>query len=563
MACEETPFSSIIKDFISKNKLLSISYILLSLMYPLRNVVIPHMLGKLTTVFNDKEELRTVMFTIVFVVILVQIMSLLLDYIDIKIFPLIQKHIRDLLMHNIFDQNSSNFSEVESGHVVAQIIKFPYVAYGFMLSWSSTYIPTFLTIVAAALYICYKNVYVGVVFITLFSIIFITFYMSFSNCAPSSVDRDTSINDIYSRVDDTLKNLKTVLAFNEQTHEVDRINELHPKYAKLSTSSVMCSLNNKYLVMALFLYIVGFTCCVYFFKPNILGHRITLDKSTFISICIIYYGLIGVLEKVNDNFKESILRWGTIKNSLAMLTMCETNTNITSEQDTIDAPLSPIQTNGITLSNVTLAFKGRNIFDGLSVSFPNGKVSLVVGGIGAGKTTLMNLILKYYLPNKGSVYLDGISYRDLDIHKIRTKIAYLPQNPQLFNRTIFENIVFGLKNITKKQVLERIDLLGLNDFIQLFKDGLDENVGVNGSKLSGGQKQICWVIKISLMNPEIIILDEPTASLDPDTKAVIYTLLRTIMTDRTVIMVTHDEYLNQYADETYRLKNGKIFLDSK
>jgi ABC-type multidrug transport system fused ATPase/permease subunit len=551
MTCNKhITFGGILNDFVSNNKGLTASYCLLTLMYPIRNVLIPHLVGRLTTVFNNKEELMGILLKIVFVVILVQIMSSLLDVIDVQMFPLVQKHIRDLLVNNVFDKTTTNFSEVESGYIVAQIIKFPFVAYGFILSWSNTYIPAIITMIASTIYIIYNSVYIGILFLSIFIVIVLVYNVSFKQCSTMSTNRDASINQIYNRVDDTLKNLKTVLSFNEQENEVKRINEFHPQYEKLSKASVICSLKNKYLVMALFLYILLFTCCVYFFKIVIFGKHIKLDRGTFIALSIIFYGLFGTLEKVNDNFKDSIFRWGTIRNCLEMINACDvedTPAHVTVEQSD-EIP------DGIFVQGISF----KNLFNQLTVSFAKGKVYVILGEIGSGKSTLVNMILKYYQPMTGHIYLDGVPYSNLKVHDIRKSIAYLPQNPQLFHRTIYENIVFGIPNMSKQQVEATIQTLGLTNFIQIFKQGLDTNVGVNGSKLSGGQKQIVWIIKISLMNPEYVILDEPTASLDQDTKVVIYKLLTKIIKNRTIIMITHDKYLLQFADTVYHLENGKI-----
>jgi len=552
MTCnKKITFGVILNDFVYANKGLVVSYALLTLMYPIRNVIIPHLVGRLATVFANKDELSGVLITIVLVVILVQIMSSLLDVIDVQLFPLVQKHIRDLLVNNVFDKTTSNFSEVESGYIVSQIVKFPFVAYGYILAWSNTYIPALLTMVASTIYILYKNVYVGILFLTFFLVILFIYNASFKSCSTRSAERDASINQIYSRVDDTLQNLKTVLSFNEQENEVKRINELHPQYEKLSKASVICSLKNKYLVLTLFLYVLIFTCSVYFFKIRFFGKEIKLDRGTFITLSIILYGLFGTLERVNDTFKDTIFRWGTIKNCLEMINTCDEVDGV------LPGPItSEIGSNipdGIYIEGITF----RDLFKDLTVSFAKGSVYVIVGEIGSGKSTLVNMILKYYQPSKGVIYLDGVPYNNMSIHDIRHRIAYLPQNPQLFHRTIYENIVFGL-TVTKEQVLETIETLGLMSFPQIFKDGLETNVGVNGSRLSGGQKQIVWIIKISLMKPEYIIMDEPTASLDPETKAVIYTLLKIIIKNRTVIMITHDKYLLQFADTVYHLENGKI-----
>ena len=156
------------------------------------------------------------------------------------------------------------------------------------------------------------------------------------------------------------------------------------------------------------------------------------------------------------------------------------------------------------------------------------------------------------------IYYNKIPYNNISVEKIREIVGYVPQTPMLFNRTIYENIVYNNTSITKEQVLEIMHKFGLGEMLKKFPEGLDTNVGNGGTKLSGGQRQIVWILRVMLQNPEVIILDEPTSALDEGTKPIVQNMLETIMENKTTIMITHDQYLYKMADTIVELKNGKV-----
>ena len=131
---------------------------------------------------------------------------------------------------------------------------------------------------------------------------------------------------------------------------------------------------------------------------------------------------------------------------------------------------------------------------------------------------------------------------------------YVPQTPILLNRTVYENIIYGIHPAPSKEDVEAVmKEAGLVKFLEELPNGLDSSAGIHGGKLSGGQRQIVWLLKAILINPEIIIMDEPTASVDEKTKNIIHLLMQKIMKDKTVIMITHDSYLLKFADKKITL----------
>lgn len=198
------------------------------------------------------------------------------------------------------------------------------------------------------------------------------------------------------------------------------------------------------------------------------------------------------------------------------------------------------------------------IFKDFNLDIEVGKTVCIVGSIGSGKTTLVKLILGKLKPTQGKIYLNGYDYDSMTQKTINEQYGYMGQMPVLFNRTIYENITYGQKNPAKPS--EIWDLLKKFNLVKEFSElelGLKTVVGKNGSKLSGGQRQIVWFLRIYLKNPPIMILDEPTASLDTDKKTSMMKILDTIFKDKTVIIISHDDFVIKRVEKVIKLKADK------
>ena len=166
--------------------------------------------------------------------------------------------------------------------------------------------------------------------------------------------------------------------------------------------------------------------------------------------------------------------------------------------------------------------------------------------------------MRYQVPQKGEVFYNGEPISHIDITEWRRNLMYLPQNPILLNTTLYDNLSAGFVQMSREHITQVIHDHGLDEFISVMPNGLDTQVGNYGSKLSGGQRQVAWLIKIILHDPKVILLDEPTASVDIDTKEVIKSILHQLKKNRTLIIISHDSDLYDIADKIVEMNDGKI-----
>lgn len=188
----------------------------------------------------------------------------------------------------------------------------------------------------------------------------------------------------------------------------------------------------------------------------------------------------------------------------------------------------------------------------------NGESVAFIGSTGSGKSTIVNLICKFYNPTSGGIYLDGINYRNIDKTCLYNNLGYVLQQPQLFSISIKENIKFGNENATDEEILKVCNLLGIDEFISKLPNGIDTVIGETGYNISGGQKQLISFARALIKNPKLLVLDEATSSIDTETEKIIQNKMKDILEGKTSIIVAHRLSTIKHCDKIVLIENGNI-----
>ena len=214
----------------------------------------------------------------------------------------------------------------------------------------------------------------------------------------------------------------------------------------------------------------------------------------------------------------------------------------------------------IEIKDLDFAYEGsmKDSIRDLSLDIPVGKKIALVGPSGSGKSTLINLILGFYDPQSGSIQVDGVDLRDINLKKLRTSIGYLSQDPFIFEGTILDNISFGNPSASLEDVNQALDQAVLCDFIQSLPHGVNTHIGEKGVRLSGGQKQRLAIARVLISSPKLLILDEPTSNLDKDREDIFLKSLANVMKGRTVITIAHRLWTIQSSDIIAFMNEGTI-----
>lgn len=547
-------FWKLLKHVVKKDWLLVGAVLFLLAANPLRDVVLPHLIGKLSKHINNGNSIINTVITITAVIIVIQVLYVFHDRFETIMQPGTTHNIREIIIKHIFKIHSLNYNEVEMGEVITRLMKLPEITYNFINNIKNQILPNVLTIIVATVYFFWVNKLLGTILLCVTALSVYSNLNVFMTCKYPAQERDRHFGMLFSNIDDIMRNMLTVMNFNKEEQEVERLLMFQDSYSASTTQTFQCTLYSKYFVNPLIIGFVLFT--IYYCYTRVQKKK--METSTFLSLIIIAFIYMKSSFNITYFINNLILQYGIIENSLGIFDECY----YPREQYT----LAPRQVAGIHFQDVEFKHFSkdmeRTVFQNLNLTIHFNEVTLVLGEIGSGKSTLMSLLLKFRVPTKGEIFMAGIPYSKISHFDLRNTIFYIPQIPILLNRTVFENIAYGYEHkITRKNVMDVITQQKLETFIYSLPKGLDTPVGIHGSKLSGGQRQIIWIIKAILVNPQIIIMDEPTASVDENTKSIVIYLLQHMIKQRTVILITHDPYLIPFANRIITLHNGLIVQD--
>lgn len=215
-------------------------------------------------------------------------------------------------------------------------------------------------------------------------------------------------------------------------------------------------------------------------------------------------------------------------------------------------------TDTIKFENASFSYDSKNVLNNINLEVKKGQTIALVGQSGGGKTTLANLVARFYDLNKGSLSIDGVDIREYILSDIRKLMGLVTQDSILFNDSILNNIALGIENPDKEKVVEAAKIANAHEFITKFEDGYNHNIGDGGHKLSGGQKQRISIARAIMKNPPILILDEATSALDTESERLVQDALSKLMENRTSIVIAHRLSTIQNADEIIVLNEGEI-----
>ena len=285
----------------------------------------------------------------------------------------------------------------------------------------------------------------------------------------------------------------------------------------------------------------------------ILGDSSPISAATFIYYLTILYSIINPLKELS---KASY----NIPRGLASMERIDAILNaenpITDGKKGVEIP---DMREGIEYKNLTFSYDGeRNVLKNINLKIEKGKTVALVGQSGSGKSTMVDLIPRYYDVEQGEITIDGVNIKDMKVKSLRGLIGNVNQEAILFNDSFYNNITFGVENATMEQIIEAAKIANAHDFIMATENGYDTNVGDRGCLLSGGQRQRISIARAILKNPPILILDEATSALDTESERLVQEALERLMKTRTTIAIAHRLSTIKNADEICVLRDGEI-----
>lgn len=537
-------FQSLISQFLWENKHIAFAYVVMLILIPLQDIGIPHVIGKvMRTVRETKFDFKYI-YVLMLLMLCGQVSVSMNDFIESRLYPKLQTFISDKVVSYIADTCKLNMQDILTGRILAMLSNTPKTMYNFLDTWRSLLIPQSIVSLVAIVYFTIHQKLLGLVLVVVVILYYILLYVTIRQCGGTAMERERFLLSVNDEIDDVFTNMIAIFNSNKMEDEKNRVRSYFKAYELLSISALKCTMKLKYMIVPIII-ILGMTFIIIGFRFVKNG---TLALETFIAMLLIFMYVFGAILRSVNVIKDTAIRYGMIKQNLEIFNSMQPAKAMPM---TLDKRLNDKAF--IRVDNVTLSYRNKQVLDHFSMEIKEKENVLIIGHIGKGKTTILKLLMRYQQPNSGTIYIKGVPVQNIPIKTLRSRIGFIPQNPVLLNRTLYENITYNNPSVSKQQVLDLLSTLKLTHIFDA--DRLDANVGKHGSKLSGGQRQVVWILRVFLQNPEIILMDEPTASIDNDTKAYIFDLFKFVMKDRTTIVVSHDMSMASLCDRTISLSS--------
>jgi ATP-binding cassette, subfamily B, bacterial MsbA len=359
-----------------------------------------------------------------------------------------------------------------------------------------------------------------------------------------------SMGRIVNILDETFSGMRVIMAFNARNFILKKIDDETSFHRKVNLS--ISRKNELSSPLSEVLGVIIVAVILYYGGNLVLGGSGELEPEAFMGFLVFYASLIQPAKNFSNGITS--LQKGTVA--------AERIFNIIDLKPAIESKPNALALKtfekDITFNAVSFAYDTEKVLKRINLTIEKGKTLALVGPSGGGKSTLADLVPRFYDPTEGEVQIDGVSLKDYDLESIRQHIGVVTQESILFNDTIFNNIAFGMPHVSEADVIQAAKIANAHDFILQTENGYQTLIGERGSKLSGGQRQRLSIARAVLKNPPILILDEATSALDSESEKLVQEALFNLMRNRTSIVIAHRLSTIQHADEIVVIQNGEI-----
>jgi ATP-binding cassette subfamily B protein/subfamily B ATP-binding cassette protein MsbA len=354
---------------------------------------------------------------------------------------------------------------------------------------------------------------------------------------------------LMSQIEETLSGLRIIKAFNAEKKISERFHKGNEEFRK--TTHRIVRRQQLSGPMSEFLGTITIAIVLWYGGSLILSDHSSIDAAGFMNYLVIFYMLINPSKELSRSVYS-------IQKGLASMERVD---KILKAESTVTDPVNPVPVSfrdKISYENIWFKYRENWVIKGVNLDIFKGKTIALVGQSGSGKSTMADLLPRFYDVQEGRITIDGVDIREARVHDVRRLMGIVNQEAILFNDTFFNNIAFGVEQATPEQVVEAARIANAYEFIIASENGFETNIGDRGCKLSGGQRQRISIARAVLKNPPILILDEATSALDTESERLVQDALEKLMVNRTTIVIAHRLSTIRNADRICVMHEGKI-----
>uniref|UniRef100_A0A6C0HL80 ABC transporter domain-containing protein n=1 Tax=viral metagenome TaxID=1070528 RepID=A0A6C0HL80_9ZZZZ len=544
-------------SFLKDNWKSYICYLITLISLPLQSIAMPHYYGEIINSLKDNNipKSKYLFAVLLGIWILIQGFSIGISFVDNYIWPKFHAYIRQFFFDLIVNRYNQNYQELKIGSILTKLIKLPWIIDDISNQIQRFLLSNSILIISNFIYL-YRNHYtLGFMYIGCIAVVFIMSRLYFNTCN-SNIKRVEGLYDnCHEEIEDTLQNLLSIYTSKRIPEEKDRIRAINEETRQEQFKAGIC--NRKFRIY------FSFVNIFLFLALNYLSFRLysngSIKVENLVKIFILNYTILGSLMVLFNDAREFM----TVKSHVELIQkFIDELPPSTDDNELKKIPNSEkldIRFVDVIYQPATSDIK---ILDNFNLRIYPGQKIAIVGHSGSGKTTIVNLITRMKQFQGGDIFINGISMKNIDIDDLREHIVYIPQHPKLFNRTLEENLTYGLpKEITAEHIFNFMKENGFVDLEKIFRKRLKDKVGKTGEAFSGGQRSIIWFLRAIMKKSSLVICDEPTNNLDGDSIKYVSKMIDVLGKMRAIIIITHNMDMSQGMDRIITMDKGKIISD--
>lgn len=503
-------------------------------------------------VAGSAEELKSAVLVMIGLIFLLAIGTFSRFYLMSWLGERVTADIRKAVFEKIVVLHPSYFEENRSGEITSRLTTDTTLLQSIVGSSFSMALRSVLILVGGIIMLLVTNVKLTLIVLVCVPIVLMPMFIFGKRVRKLAANSQDAIADIGSYAGEVIQNIKVVQSYTHEKSEYTAFsNEVE---AAFLVAKRRVKQRSFLIAAAIFLIFTAISVMLWVGGNDVLSGRITAGElGAFVFYSVMVAMSVATVAEVYGELQRAA---GSAQRLLQLLSV----------ESAINEPESSqvlASENGVSIAfnQVDFYYPSRpdsKALDQINISIEQGQVVAIVGPSGAGKTTLFEMLQRFYDPQQGSITLNDLNIRNMTLENLRSAMGMVPQNPVLFSSNVFHNIRYGNPNASDSEVIEAAKKANAHEFISQLPQGYDSFLGEQGVRLSGGQKQRIAIARAILKNPKILLLDEATSALDSESEYHVQAALNELMHDRTTLIIAHRLSTVMHADKIIVMDGGKV-----
>jgi ABC-type multidrug transport system fused ATPase/permease subunit len=556
-------FEPLITNFYKENQTDLLTYAIVVLTYlSFQGIAMPNVYGKLFEKFESTKTFPNIFDfkknfqegNIGFVLIILIILWLIVlggdaikNYYESILVPEYLAFIREIIYSKTIETYKVDYGEMKTGDYLSRVMELSRNFKDLFQQIIGNFVPDFTIATIMVFYLLYINKSIGLVILTGYILCIIIQLIAGKKLIDLVSKKENFFNgELSENLQDSLDNLMNVYINNESDNQIQKNTDLEEEN-KEKMKEIM-NIESKVIHITHFITLLTYMICL-FVLYNLVKTSSISGKQAIVIVLILGEFLNNFMYALRTFIHQIVYKMGIIQGSKDFMEKIFTEKPNGTKRDMI--------TKGkIQYKDIKYRYdksKEEFLFTKFNLTIDGGKKYALIGRAGTGKTTIMKMLIGLHKIEDGAIYIDDVNINDVDVDYLRENINYVNQQTKLFNEPIIDNIMYGNDHITKEQVKEKMKKYDLYEIYSEIASGIEGNAGVQGGNLSLGMQKVTMLMRGIMKPSKIVILDEPLAGLDVNTKSRVINLILNECKDKTVIIITHDHEIVPYLDDVIDL----------